>query len=51
MKSFILPDSIIEEAREAGGMLELDFSKEAHYTFFLEHLGGAEHLKTPLRCC
>lgn len=45
MKSFILPDSIIEEAREAGGMLELDFSKEAHYTFFLEHLGGAEHLK------
>lgn len=45
MKSFILPDSIIEEVREAGGMLELDFSKEAHYTFFLEHLGGAEHLK------
>lgn len=51
MKSFILPDSIIEEAREAGGMLELDFSKEAHYTFFLEHLAAPNISNIPLRCC
>ena len=45
MKSYTLLDNVIEEAREAGGILELDFTREAHYAFFLEHLGGEERLK------
>lgn len=44
MKSYTLLDNVTEEAREAGGVLELDFTRETHYAFFLEHLGGEEHL-------
>lgn len=51
MKSFILPDSIIEEVREAGGMLELDFQRKPIIPSSWNIWAAPNISKTPLRCC
>lgn len=45
MKPSPLYTAVIEQAIEEGGALELDFSNDTHYAFFMEQAGGADYVR------